>query len=281
MAHIGQRTCVAEQRARPRDGRGVRPGRAATDCGVRGRGLRGRAVRGHAEARVPRAGAALLALLLLAPRPSSAAHYTLVGWNNLGMHCMDGDYSVFSLLPPYNTILAQLIDDRGKLVADPQARGITVTYEAVADPDGSINTTAAGKTNFWDFVDDLFGVSLSVDQGLAGSPMPGPANTPRTMRFDAASSWFIAEGVPITPYDDAGHKSTYPMMRLVARDAARAPPHRRASRSTWPRLRGSTDPSPCCAGSRCSRLHPAKAAPRPWASPWRARGASPASTPSP
>ena len=30
--------------------------------------------------------------------------YTLVGWNNLGMHCMDSDYSVFSILPPFNTI---------------------------------------------------------------------------------------------------------------------------------------------------------------------------------
>ena len=26
--------------------------------------------------------------------------YSLVGWNNLGMHCMDSDYSVFSILPP-------------------------------------------------------------------------------------------------------------------------------------------------------------------------------------
>ena len=32
-----------------------------------------------------------------------------MGWNNLGMHCMDSDYSVFSILPPYNTINAQLI----------------------------------------------------------------------------------------------------------------------------------------------------------------------------
>ena len=46
--------------------------------------------------------------------PAGAAGYTVVGWNNLGMHCMDGDYSVFSLLPPYNTIHAQLIDQQGR-----------------------------------------------------------------------------------------------------------------------------------------------------------------------
>ena len=31
--------------------------------------------------------------------------YTLVAWNDLGMHCVDGkDYSVFSILPPYNNL---------------------------------------------------------------------------------------------------------------------------------------------------------------------------------
>ena len=37
--------------------------------------------------------------------PAAAANtaYTLVAWSELGMHCMDGkDYSVFSVLPPYN-----------------------------------------------------------------------------------------------------------------------------------------------------------------------------------
>ena len=65
----------------------------------------------------------------------AAAHWTLIGWNNLGMHCMDDDYSIFSILPPYNTVNAQLIDNNGKLVLSLPA-GMTVTYEAVADPDG-------------------------------------------------------------------------------------------------------------------------------------------------
>jgi hypothetical protein len=55
-----------------------------------------------------------------------------LGWNNLGMHCMDSDYSVFSILPPYNTIEAQLIVG-GKLIK--AGAGYTVTYEAIADPD--------------------------------------------------------------------------------------------------------------------------------------------------
>ena len=165
------------------------------------------------------AGLVALCAVATAAQPASAARYTLIGWNNLGMHCMDGDYSVLSLLPPYNTIHAQLVSPTGALVADPTAAGITVTYQAVADPDGSINTTSLDKTNFWDHVAKLFGVSLPVDAGLAGSSMPGHTNAPQPMRWDAASTWFIAEGIPITPYDDAGRKVYYPMMRLVARDA--------------------------------------------------------------
>jgi hypothetical protein len=164
------------------------------------------------------------AFLTLAPvllaSSASAAGYRLVGWNNLGMHCMDADYSVLSLLPPFNTINAQLIDPAGNLVLAPG--DITVTYEAVADADGSINTTSAGKTNFWDHVGSLFGATPGVDQGLFGANMPGPTNTPQPMYFDPAASWFAADGIPITPRDDAGLPNTYPMMRLVARDGSGA-----------------------------------------------------------
>ena len=169
---------------------------------------------------------ALIALLIVAAAPLASAQgsgYTLIGWNDLGMHCMDADYSVFSILPPYNVIHAQILDPSGDLVTDPDALGITVTYEAVADPDGSINTTSIGKTNFWDWVVSLFGpstASLAADEGLAGYNMPGPVNTPQLMHFDPAFNWLSAEGIPITPYDDSGDKNYYPMMKLVARNAS-------------------------------------------------------------
>lgn len=145
--------------------------------------------------------------------------WTLVGWNNLGMHCMDADFSVFSILPPYNTIHAQLIDPSGLLVTDPAARGVTVSYQAVADPANSINRTSAGKTNFWDWVKALFGADLPVDMGLAGNAMPGASNTPQPMRFETPMGWFTAEGIPITPVDDAHAANPYPLMHLVAKDA--------------------------------------------------------------
>ncbi len=162
---------------------------------------------------------ATLALALIAPLAAAqGGGYKLVGWNDLGMHCMDADYSVFSILPPYNVIHAQLIDASGNLVTNPGS--ITVTYEAVADPTGSINVSSINKTNFWDWVTQLFGASLAPDQGLAGHDMPGSVNTPQPMHFDTGYDWFSAEGIPITPYDDAHAKNYYPMMKLVARNAS-------------------------------------------------------------
>ena len=152
--------------------------------------------------------------------PAQTTNYTVVGWNNLGMHCMDADYSVFSILPPYNTILAQVIDSQGLLVTNPS--GLTVTYEAVADPSGSINTTSVGKTTFWQFVHALFGLSLPADVGLPvpgpnSYAMPGSNNVAQTMDYDTNANWFAAYGIPLTPRDDAMQTNSYPMMRLVAR----------------------------------------------------------------
>ncbi len=154
--------------------------------------------------------------MLAAGLALGAPGYRLVGWNDLGMHCVDGnDYAVFSILPPYNNVHAQLVDGSGKLVKS--AAGVTVTYEAVADAAGSINTTSSGKTSFWQYVTALFGASPAPDMGLAGKAMPGAQNVPQPMTFDAATASFVAEGVPITPYDDRGTKNYYPMMRLVGR----------------------------------------------------------------
>ena len=61
----------------------------------------------------------VLALLLLALFPGAAVSptgWTVVAWNNLGMHCMDADFGVFAILPPYNTIQAHVVDASGELV---------------------------------------------------------------------------------------------------------------------------------------------------------------------
>jgi hypothetical protein len=172
------------------------------------------------EARTRRLIGLALALLMLSPLGlAQTTTWTMVAWNDLGMHCMDRDFGVFAILPPFNVFHAQLVDSNGQLV-DPPPAGVTVSYEGTADPAGSINTTSVGKTNFWDHVQALFGVALPPDQGLAGYGMPGAANTPQSMAWTSAAHWWSAEGVPITPTDDAARKNHYPLMRLVARGSS-------------------------------------------------------------
>jgi hypothetical protein len=159
----------------------------------------------------------------------NTGNYTLVAWNDLGMHCVDGkDYSVFSILPPYNNLHAHLISKTattGKNIMS----GVTLTYEAVADTTGSINTTSAGtvgisqKTNFWTWVYALFGGSPASDHGLNlshGTSNPTPNMTPAGMTYNSANGWWEAEGIPVTPYDDNGIKNYYPMVKVVAKDSA-------------------------------------------------------------
>lgn len=170
---------------------------------------------------------ALVALLTLSGWDAGGAtvggtNWVLVGWNNLGMHCMDDDYSVFSILPPYNTIHAQLLWSRSgttRLVTN-GVGAFGVTYEAVADLDGSRNTTAIGKTEFWSHENAMYGVDLPPDMGLGGKPMPGADNVPQSMDWETNAAWFAAYGIPITPVDDRGHKNPYPMMRLKAKRAS-------------------------------------------------------------
>ena len=90
----------------------------------------------------------LMVLTLGVPRSGlQAATAALVGWSEVGIHETDGsDVSVYSLMPPYSTIHAQFMLG-GLLVTNPA--GVTVTYQAVADATGSINTTSQGKIPFF------------------------------------------------------------------------------------------------------------------------------------
>ena len=66
--------------------------------------------------------------------------------NDLGMHCMNKDHANMSILPPYNTLNAQIIlrGDAGRL---PQiiTSGVSLEYSIPG------NTYSVGKTDFWDY----------------------------------------------------------------------------------------------------------------------------------
>ncbi|MDM5271594.1 hypothetical protein PGH07_05355 [Sulfurovum sp. zt1-1] len=150
---------------------------------------------------------------------TTGSAYVLSAWNDLGMHCMDGkDFSVFSVLPPYNNLHAQIKDKNGDLVTS----GIILTYEATPGVDNKWNTTSIettdgkSKTNFWDYVIDLFGANLAPDIGLTGNPMA--SKTPAQMTFNNDHHWWEAEGIPLTPYNDDGTKNYYPLVKVTAKD---------------------------------------------------------------
>ena len=146
--------------------------------------------------------------------PPMTGKYMLTAWNDLGMHCMDGnDFSVFSVLPPYNNLHAQLKDKNGDLITS----GVTITYESTIGTDGKINTSSADKTNFWDHVSDLFGQTVQANIGLTGNPMS--SHTPATMTFNSTQQWWEAEGIPITPYNNDGSKNYYPLVKVLAKDS--------------------------------------------------------------
>lgn len=130
--------------------------------------------------------------------PPAPNNYVVFAWNDLGMHCMNEDFSEMMILPPYNTVRAQVID---RTHGSPEivTEGVTVHYRIPS------NTHSFDKTNFWQYADELFGVALQPDVGLTGNGLSG------TMVRAAGARDYIASGIPITPVDDSGREDPYPL----------------------------------------------------------------------
>ncbi len=141
--------------------------------------------------------------------------FALFAWGDLGMHCMDRDYQLFSLLPPYNTLKAQLVvKGRSPRIVN---AGVTITYEAIAKSDGTINTSSSDKSNFWDYAGKLFpGVTLQKEVGLAGKKTQ--STTPQPMDYNGSYNLYVAEGIPTIPINDAGDADEYPLVKVVAKN---------------------------------------------------------------
>ncbi len=135
--------------------------------------------------------------------------YIVIGWNNLGMHCYNPDFSNLAILPPYNTLLAQVI----KIGDPPQiiTSGVTVEYSF---PDNTYSAGMPGqpdKTNFWDFEQALYGVTTPVNIGLTGKGLTG------SMDLAKDGAYYIAEGIPLTDIldKDATAQTIYPFQKAV------------------------------------------------------------------
>jgi hypothetical protein len=123
-----------------------------------------------------------------------ADQYVILAWNDLGMHCYNRSFADLAVLPPFNTLWAQVI----KVGDTPQVitTGITVEY-FFAD-----NTYSVGKTNFWDYDQQLFGVNLPANVGLAGFGLSG--------QMAVLKDHFQATGIPLTEFRDSSPTISYP-----------------------------------------------------------------------
>ena len=104
------------------------------------------------------------------------------------MHCMDDDFSTFAILPPGNSLNAQVIlkapeGGNPRILTDAEA---TFFYKGVKDTRKLINTTSIGKTNFWDFAAQIYGTLVPTpapDVGFLGAQMPGKRNALRPFAY--------------------------------------------------------------------------------------------------
>lgn len=131
--------------------------------------------------------------------------YVLVAYNDLGMHCMNEDFSELCILPPFNNLHVQIIQ-RGH---EPRIirNGFLVGYSIPG------NTVSHTKTNFWQFAPQLFGVTLPNDVGLTGNQLAG------RMVPNAATRDWVATGIPVTPLMDDMTLNAYPFAKVTIRNS--------------------------------------------------------------
>jgi hypothetical protein len=139
--------------------------------------------------------------------------YVVFAWNDLGMHCLNPSYDAAVVLPPYNTLWAQIVK-RGN---PPQVvtQRFSVEYSIVG------NTYSYGKSvfgKFWDNVLKLFGVNiernkglnlvdLAISNGLSGSMVN-------------KSDHFEVDGIPLTPILDNGTWTPYQVAQITVKDSS-------------------------------------------------------------
>ena len=138
--------------------------------------------------------------------PARNMTYVILAWNDLGMHCDQDDYSYFAVLPPFNTLHAQVFK-RGSESAKLVTSGITVSYSFPK------KTNAALHTNFWAYAPQ-FGWNAPTNVGITGTPLKG------NMKLASNRLTWEAVGIPITPYDDDGTWDPYGTAVLTVKNSS-------------------------------------------------------------
>jgi hypothetical protein len=147
--------------------------------------------------------------LVLFSAPVISQNHVIIGWNDLGMHCANKDFSSFVVLPPYNNVHAQVVQvGDATHVPVVVTTGFRVSYEIPG------NTYSVGKTNFWSYAFSLFGANLAPNVGLTGNGLTGD--------MTITDNSFSVTGIPITPFTDADltHEDPFQLGLLKLYDAS-------------------------------------------------------------
>jgi hypothetical protein len=135
------------------------------------------------------------------------SEYIVFAWNDLGMHCLNPSYDKAVILPPYNTLFAQVVT-RG---ATPEivTSGLTVSYKIIN------NTSSYGKRSyggFWDYFTSLFSGPVPAHNiGLTGNGLSG------SMKING--DHFVADGLPVVPVDDQNIWNPYQIAEITVKNS--------------------------------------------------------------
>jgi hypothetical protein len=138
--------------------------------------------------------------------PASASDYTILAVNDLGMHCIQPDYSAMMVLPPANFLHVQVFK-KGGGSADLVTKGITVEYTVknLGDPSAHID--------FWQYAKD-YGFDVAPGVGITGIKLTG------TMTLSKDGRYWEATAIPVVPYDAQGNFNAYPTCQITVKDSA-------------------------------------------------------------
>ena len=161
-------------------------------------------------------GAAVSLAISSGPAPAST-QYVVVAWNDLGMHCLNPSYDTAVILPPYNTIWAQVIR-RG---TTPQVitSGISIDYRIINNTT-SVSSVKGTFAQFWDpvLMNKLFGTVLTPDTGL--NLVDPNLHNSLTGTMVQMGNHYQVNGIPVTPVNDFGVKNPYQVAEITVKDTA-------------------------------------------------------------
>jgi len=129
--------------------------------------------------------------------------YVLLAWNSQGMHCISDSDPYWMLLPPANSLFAQLVKrgDSPEIITE----GVELTYQVEKGFE-----YPERQVRFWEFADRLLGEKLQPGAGIDGLKVSG------TMKLEEEERTFAAPFIPVVPYPEDGSYNPYPIFTITA-----------------------------------------------------------------